>query len=269
MMPFWRARQPANSTLGKVSRRLREGCSPTRKRRRGLTSSSRNGCGSIACSARRAERRVYPLFNERLAEAMAGGGKALHRRHRLERSRFQGGIQRQLYLYQFRPGGGLRHGTPRARMGSCRVPSGFGKGRDPRSGAVSDLDEQAGRYRSDRPRDSSCASSSCARKCRIRPREWIRIFLLSMRAKPLTNRGRLATHANAPMCAGCHNLIDPIGFGFEKFDAIGMRREQYKLVFGSDGSPRSRTEGSAARPGHVRVGNRHRQIGVHEPARTR
>jgi uncharacterized protein DUF1592/uncharacterized protein DUF1588/uncharacterized protein DUF1587/uncharacterized protein DUF1595/uncharacterized protein DUF1585 len=59
-------------------------------------------------------------------------------------------------------------------------------------------------------------------------------------AKPQTNRGRLAMHANAPLCAGCHNLIDPIGFGFEKFDAIGMRREQYKLVFGSDESPRGR-----------------------------
>jgi hypothetical protein len=59
-------------------------------------------------------------------------------------------------------------------------------------------------------------------------------------AKPLTNRGRLAMHASAPMCAGCHNLIDPIGFGFEKFDAIGMRREQYKLVFGSEESSRSR-----------------------------
>jgi len=33
------------------------------------------------------------------------------------------------------------------------------------------------------------------------------------------------------MCAGCHNLIDPIGFGFEKFDAIGMRRETQKLLF--------------------------------------
>jgi hypothetical protein len=59
-------------------------------------------------------------------------------------------------------------------------------------------------------------------------------------AKPLTNRGRLAMHANAPMCASCHSLIDPIGFGFEKFDAIGMRREQYKLAFGSEESSRGR-----------------------------
>jgi hypothetical protein len=59
-------------------------------------------------------------------------------------------------------------------------------------------------------------------------------------SKPQTNRGRLAMHANAPMCAGCHNLIDPIGFGFEKFDAIGMRREQYKLIFSSEESRRSR-----------------------------
>ena len=60
--------------------------------------------------------------------------------------------------------------------------------------------------------------------------------------KPLTNRGRLAMHANAPMCAGCHNLIDPIGFGFEKFDAIGMRREQYKLVFDSEESSSGRSK---------------------------
>jgi hypothetical protein len=59
-------------------------------------------------------------------------------------------------------------------------------------------------------------------------------------AKPVTNRGRLAAHTKVAMCASCHNLIDPIGFGFEKFDAIGMRREQYKLLFGSDETPRAR-----------------------------
>lgn len=49
--------------------------------------------------------------------------------------------------------------------------------------------------------------------------------------KPVTNRERLAMHASNQMCAGCHKLIDPIGFGFEKFDAIGMRREKHKLLF--------------------------------------
>ena len=50
-------------------------------------------------------------------------------------------------------------------------------------------------------------------------------------SKPVTNRERLAIHAGNAMCAGCHKLIDPIGFGFEKFDAIGMRREKHKLLF--------------------------------------
>lgn len=59
-------------------------------------------------------------------------------------------------------------------------------------------------------------------------------------AKPMTNRGRLAAHTNSPVCAGCHTLTDSIGFGFEKFDAIGARREQYKLQFGSDEGPRGR-----------------------------
>ena len=50
-------------------------------------------------------------------------------------------------------------------------------------------------------------------------------------SKPQTNRERLATHLTSPSCATCHNLIDPIGFGFEKFDAIGARREKFKLAF--------------------------------------
>ncbi len=51
------------------------------------------------------------------------------------------------------------------------------------------------------------------------------------KAKPQTNRERLAMHLSNESCAGCHTLIDPIGFGFEKFDAIGQRREKQKLTF--------------------------------------
>jgi uncharacterized protein DUF1592/uncharacterized protein DUF1588/uncharacterized protein DUF1587/uncharacterized protein DUF1595/uncharacterized protein DUF1585 len=54
--------------------------------------------------------------------------------------------------------------------------------------------------------------------------------------KPVTNRDRLAMHTTNQMCVGCHNLIDPVGFGFEKFDAIGMRREKHKLLFFQPGA---------------------------------
>ena len=50
-------------------------------------------------------------------------------------------------------------------------------------------------------------------------------------SKPLTNRERLGAHTTSKVCASCHNLVDPIGFGLEKFDAIGIRREQQKLLF--------------------------------------
>jgi hypothetical protein len=53
-------------------------------------------------------------------------------------------------------------------------------------------------------------------------------------AKPMTNRERLSMHATEKACAGCHNLVDPIGFGFERFDAIGQRREKLKLTFGEN-----------------------------------
>ena len=53
-------------------------------------------------------------------------------------------------------------------------------------------------------------------------------------AKPQTNRERLSEHTLNKSCAGCHNLIDPIGFGLEKFDAIGARRNKLQLRFFGD-----------------------------------
>jgi hypothetical protein len=38
---------------------------------------------------------------------------------------------------------------------------------------------------------------------------------------PPTIRERLAQHRTSPVCAGCHSVIDPIGFALENFDAIG------------------------------------------------
>jgi hypothetical protein len=49
--------------------------------------------------------------------------------------------------------------------------------------------------------------------------------------RPMTNRDRLGEHTRNETCARCHSLIDPIGFGFEKFDAIGQRREKLELNF--------------------------------------
>ena len=37
-------------------------------------------------------------------------------------------------------------------------------------------------------------------------------------------RERLAVHRSNPACASCHNLIDPVGFSMENFDAVGRWR---------------------------------------------
>jgi hypothetical protein len=42
----------------------------------------------------------------------------------------------------------------------------------------------------------------------------------------LTLRERTEMHRSDPVCANCHRLLDPIGFGLENFDAIGRWREQ-------------------------------------------
>ena len=40
----------------------------------------------------------------------------------------------------------------------------------------------------------------------------------------LSGRKRLAEHRANATCAGCHNIIDPVGLTLEKFDAVGRRR---------------------------------------------
>ena len=40
-----------------------------------------------------------------------------------------------------------------------------------------------------------------------------------------TTREKFAQHTSDPTCAGCHVLMDPIGFGFERYDGVGLWRE--------------------------------------------
>ncbi len=47
----------------------------------------------------------------------------------------------------------------------------------------------------------------------------------------LPTRDRLALHTEDPSCASCHNLIDPLGFALESFDAIGAFRLEDNLGF--------------------------------------
>ena len=41
----------------------------------------------------------------------------------------------------------------------------------------------------------------------------------------LTMRERLSQHRTNPVCANCHNTIDPVGFALENFDAVGRWRD--------------------------------------------
>ncbi len=45
--------------------------------------------------------------------------------------------------------------------------------------------------------------------------------------KALTLKEAMEKHRANPVCAGCHKLMDPIGFALENFDAIGAYRTHY------------------------------------------
>jgi hypothetical protein len=42
--------------------------------------------------------------------------------------------------------------------------------------------------------------------------------------KPKTMREQMAEHRNNPVCATCHNVMDPIGLSLENFDVVGAWR---------------------------------------------
>jgi hypothetical protein len=43
-------------------------------------------------------------------------------------------------------------------------------------------------------------------------------------AEPHSVRERLEQHRASPACAGCHQMMDPLGFALENFDAVGAWR---------------------------------------------
>ena len=45
-----------------------------------------------------------------------------------------------------------------------------------------------------------------------------------MPGKVTSLRERMEEHRKNPACAGCHKLMDPIGFSLENFDAVGQWR---------------------------------------------
>jgi hypothetical protein len=49
-------------------------------------------------------------------------------------------------------------------------------------------------------------------------------------AQGVSNRDRFAMHTSAAACAGCHRLIDGLGFGLEHYDSVGAWRDMSQGV---------------------------------------
>ncbi len=53
----------------------------------------------------------------------------------------------------------------------------------------------------------------------------------------ITIRQRLAVHAQTASCAACHRNIDPLGFAFDQYDAVGQWRTREKVDGGKGQDP--------------------------------
>jgi hypothetical protein len=74
----------------------------------------------------------------------------------------------------------------------------------------------------------------------------------------LSTRQRFTQHSQDPACAGCHALVDPIGFGLESYDAVGRWRSVEGAGIRIDASGELRAAGDADGPftGGVELGRR-------------
>ena len=67
------------------------------------------------------------------------------------------------------------------------------------------------------------------------------------RNKPkATVRMQLEAHATHTICASCHHKIDPLGFAFDNFDAIGRWRTDEKVHGGKGDNPPVNASGALA-----------------------
>lgn len=68
----------------------------------------------------------------------------------------------------------------------------------------------------------------------------------------LTLRQRTELHTTDPVCANCHQVLDPIGFGLENFDAIGRWREKNDAGVAIDSAGKLPTEEAFSNPAELK-----------------
>ena len=73
----------------------------------------------------------------------------------------------------------------------------------------------------------------------------------------LTTREKFAQHSKDPYCAGCHHLMDPVGFGFEHYDGIGLWRAQdHKLPVDATGEVTDSKDANGKFDGAIQLAQR-------------
>lgn len=68
----------------------------------------------------------------------------------------------------------------------------------------------------------------------------------------LTLRQRTELHTKDPVCANCHRVLDPIGFGLENFDAIGRWRQKNDAGVAIDSTGRLPTGAAFSNPAELK-----------------
>ena len=176
---------------------------------------------------------MFPDFDDNIAQGIPHGDRDVLRVHFARRPQRSGTFERGLHLRRraarpaLRHPGRLRPAIPAGEAHRSQSPRSAGTRQHP-------LDD----FRRDQNLAGLPREVRAEHLPRTRPR--LRRRRMSPRSTkatrtskvPKTVRAQLELHRKNQPCAGCHRVIDPVGFALENFDSVGQWRDK-----GADGAP--------------------------------
>ncbi len=170
--------------------------------------------------------RLHPDFDENLRQAMRRETE-LHVRELVEKDGSLLGLLRADHTY-LNERLAKHYGIPHvygSRFRRVELPSGSHRGGLLRQGSILTVTSYATRT-SPVIRGNWVLENVLGTPAPPPPEDVPSLDATNVVSERLTIRERLNQHRENPACASCHDLMDPVGFALENFDAIGQWRER-------------------------------------------
>ncbi len=224
-------------------------CSPIRARTRSSRTSRANGSICAISQTKGGAVEQFPELRRQPAAGLPHRDRDAVREHRSRGPQRARSADRRLHVRERAPRAPLRHPGRLRQPVPPRASRATTPGAACSARAASSWSRRCPSALRPCSAASGCSRTSSARPCRRRRRSCPRSRRQAGTKNQPRTRARAdgAAHRERPFCAGCHKIMDPIGFALENFDAIGQwRTEEHGVADRRDRHARRRHATSTA-----------------------